>query len=798
LSWERLKGGLPEGIAGRPGIAISTANPERLWVIQETMDESKGGIFRSDNGGSSWKKINREHNLRQRAWYYSHIYAHPQDENTVYVLNTRFYRSIDGGKNFERINTPHGDDHDLWINPEHPNVMIESNDGGANISFNGGKTWTTQLNQPTAEMYRVAVDNQFPYRVYGAQQDNSTISVPSRTEGGITAKENWYAVGGGESGHIAVHPENPDIIFAGNYIGQITHLSRDQSHERNVVAYPQMHDGTAPRDIKYRFQWNAPIRISPHDPSILYHCSQYVHRSKDQGQSWEVISPDLTTDNDSWQDIPGGPVQHDHTGVELYTTIFAFEESPHEAGVLWAGSDDGLLYISKDHGENWIDITPPMLPKNATINMIDLSTHGKGRALIAAYKYRENDFRPMLFLTDNYGEKWISLTQGKNGIPHNHFTRVVREDPARKGLLYAGTEYGMYISFDEGINWLPFQLNLPVTPVTDMLIKNKDLVIATQGRSFWIMDDLSPLHTWDRESPDNVHIFFEPSIAFRSQLGQPSGDHTPETPPDGVVFYFYLGESYEDGDTISLSIVDERNQYSVIYSTHPDTNKGELKLEAQKGLNRFIWNMRFKAPKVEEGSVFSLARIRGPKAPPGEYKSILYAGQQFGQSFRIMKDPRWECTDSDLQDQYKLTWRCHKLLENIHNDIGELRNLREQLKTLSQRKDIKNLDLSISINDILEKIDKQEKLLIQTKSESGQDPINYPSMIDDQVAYLYSVVNGQDGKPTMGCYQRFDDLEIDYRIKRKPYVEIINNINQLNQALIEKGVSIISQKVVRP
>ncbi|MDH3650972.1 MAG: glycosyl hydrolase, partial [Saprospiraceae bacterium] len=444
--WTRIKGGLPEGIVGRGGIAISPANPDRIWVIQEAKDEKKGGLYRSDDSGKTWSRINRDHNLRQRAWYYNHVTAHPTDENTLFIMNVRFHKSIDGGKNFETIRTPHGDNHALWINPDHPEIMVEGNDGGACVTLNGGKTWSTQYNQPTAEFYRVTVDDQFPYRVYGAQQDNSTISVPSRNEDALDPIANWQSVGGGESGHIAVDPRDPNHVYAGTYIGQIDRTEKDKGLRHDIMSYPQMHDGTPPRNIKYRFQWNAPIRISPHNPDIVYHCSQFVHKSTDQGNTWETISPDLTTNNDAHQDIPGGPVQHDHTGVELYGTIFAFEESPHAPGELWAGSDDGLLYISKDHGTNWKDITPKILPPEGTINCIELSPHAAGRALLAVYKYRDNDRRPFIFLTNNYGQDWKLLTPGTNGITNNHFTRVVREDPIRKGLIYVGTELGMFVS----------------------------------------------------------------------------------------------------------------------------------------------------------------------------------------------------------------------------------------------------------------------------------------------------------------------------------------------------------------
>ncbi|MFA9453635.1 MAG: WD40/YVTN/BNR-like repeat-containing protein, partial [Candidatus Aminicenantaceae bacterium] len=437
-TWKRLEGGLPDGVVGRVGIAVSPVNPDRVWVIQEAEDEKKGGIHMSEDAGETWKRINRDHNYRQRAWYYTRIFADPQNEHTVYVLNTGFYKSLNGGQEFQRIRTPHGDNHCLWINPNDPDIMIQSNDGGSNVTFNGGRSWSTQMNQPTAEIYRVTVDNRFPYRVYGDQQDNSSISILSQ---GRPSQE-FYSVGGGESGHIAVDPRDPDVIYAGNYIGIITRLDRKNGHSKRIDAYPELADGIAPRDLKYRFQWNFPIRISPHDPDVLYITSNHVHRSRDQGLTWDVISPDLTYDIDAYLDRPGGPIQHDTTGVETYCTIFAFEESPQEPGVLWAGSDDGRVHVSRDNGGSWQEVTPKDMPKEGTVNMFDISPTQPGRVLMAVYRYRDNDFRPYIFRTDNYGKSWDLLTDGKNGIPADHFVRVVREDPDREGLLYAGTEFG--------------------------------------------------------------------------------------------------------------------------------------------------------------------------------------------------------------------------------------------------------------------------------------------------------------------------------------------------------------------
>lgn len=771
-NWQKLEGGLPTGIGGRVGVAVSPANADRIWMIREMKEEKKGGIYRSDDGGKSWTKVNREHKLRQRAWYYSRIFADPQDENTVYVLNTSMYKSIDGGQNFSRISTPHGDNHCLWINPHDTDIMIESNDGGANVSYNGGKSWSTQFNQPTPEFYRLSIDNQFPYRLYAAQQDNSTISVPSNSPGGITPLQHWKGVGGGESGHIAIDPRDPNVIYAGNYIGRIDRTDLSKGFSRNVTHYPQMHDGQAGRDIKYRFQWNAPIRLSPHNPDRLYHCSQYVHVSEDGGKSWDIISPDLTTNTDAWQNIPGGPVQHDHTGVELYTTIFAFEESPINEGELWAGTDDGRIHISIDNGEEWNEITPPNMPEFGTVNMIELSPHQEGRAFVAVYRYRDNDFRPYIFKTDDYGTKWELLTEG-NGIPERHFVRVVREDPVRKDLLYAGTEYGMYISFDGGNNWQPFQQNLPPTPITDMQIKNGDLVLASQGRGFWIMDDLSPLQQFDPSVEEKIAHLYAPRPAYRSQMRGFRGGNAPKSAPNGAVFHLNIISKPGKKDTIKLEVYDKFGKLISAMSSHP--TKGESTLKLKKGLNRIVWNMRGERPKLVKGSFMSLADTRGPKLPPDTYQLVMKAmGEEETHGFQILKDPRWDASLKDLKEQYELALEVRELLNSSHEAIRNIRSIRSQCLDIAKRAKVSGAAESLMdhAQSLSKKLTTLEEKLIQTQNESGQDPINYPSKIDDQIAYLYSVVNAQDASPTLGCYERFEDLKEELQ----PYLDELKDI----------------------
>lgn len=796
-NWSKLEGGLPKGVVGRIGIAVSPVKPNRVWVQIEAQDETKGGLYLSENGGESFSRVNREHNIRQRAWYYSRIYADPKNENTVYVLNTSFMRSIDAGKTFSRIGVPHGDTHVLWINPDNPEVMIQGNDGGACISVNGGRTWSSQNNQPTAEFYRLTLDQQFPYRLYAAQQDNSTISVPSKFDAALSPQEQWYSVGGGESGHIAVDPRNPNLVYAGNYIGQITRSDLSRGYRKDVVAYPQMHDGQAPRDIRYRFQWNAPIRLSPHNPDILYHCSQYVHRSKDGGYTWEVISPDLTTNNGAYHDIPGGPIQHDHTGVELFTTIFAFEESPLVAGELWAGSDDGLVHLSRDNGATWKNITPPLLPKNATVNHIALSTHAAGRAFIAVHKYRENDFRPFIFMTEDYGQTWKLLTDGVNGIANDHWVRVVLEDPNRKGLLYAGTEYGLHFSLDEGKNWQSLQQNLPHTPIADLAVKNKDLVVATHGRSFWILDDLSPLYTLSLEN-EQTPILFAPRPAYRTQLTNFRVPGGPDRAPNGALLYFNIPKNISDTATVTLTIFDPQGKARRVFSNYP--KKGQEQLDTRKGLNRLEWDLSYEAPELQDNSYFSLADTGPIKAPTGNHKVVLtYMGKNYEQTLAVLKDPRWSQTDADLQAQYDLTMQVKTLLNECHNTIGALRSVRRQIKDALEKarsfkpESVKKLE-SVA-NPLIEDLTKLEQLLIQTQSESGQDPINYPPKLDDQIAYLYSIVNDQDDRPTQGSYTRFEDLKNALAPLKITYEQLKNKaLNDVNRVLSDNKLQMIMAK----
>ena len=794
-----LDNGLPSGVLGRIAVSVSPANPDRVWSLIVTADD-KSGLYRSDNGGEQWRHVSQDHRLTTRGWYYTHVHAHPTDPNIVFVNNVYFLRSIDGGTNFDRLRTPHGDNHDLWINPLSPEIMIQANDGGANVSLDGAATWSTQHNQPTAEFYRVTVDNQFPYRVYGAQQDNSTISIPSWASSGLTPQQLWYDVAGGESGHIAVNPDDPDIVYAGNYIGRIDRYDRRSDSSRNVVIYPQMQDGTAPRHLKYRFQWNAPIRISRHHPEVIYHTSNHVHRSRDSGMSWETISPDLTRNEEVKQEIPGGPVQHDHTGVEVFNTIFAFEESPLTAGELWAGADDGLVHLSRDAGASWNEITPAQMEIDSTVNAVSVSHHAPGRAYLAVQRYRMDDFRPYVWKTDDYGQTWTLLTDGHNGIPDDHPIRAVAEDPDRAGLLYAGSEFGLFVSFDDGAHWQSLQLNLPVTPITDLVVHQQDLVVATQGRSFWILDNLTPLHQLSQQIAESASHLFAPRDTYRIQrMARFRGAKGPDQPDRGATIFHWLAD--EPIEPIQLEILDAGGRSVGTFQSGSDAKsnseeepfsasfkKKEQTLPAQRGMNRFVWNLRQDGPDLVEGSWFSLAYTGGYFVLPGSYRVRLTVGDETQEkSFEVLKDPRMtSVSQEDLVAQNELIEEVIASLEEVHTAIRALREVRRQVQDLTGRLERSGYEGPWQEKGVAieKRLDEIEAELIQTQVETHQDLINHPPRLDDQLAYLYSQVYGAYGRPTAGSYERLEDLRQQIAPKLASLRQIWKTeIDDLNRAL---------------
>ncbi|HEX4604014.1 MAG TPA: glycosyl hydrolase [Candidatus Angelobacter sp.] len=683
-TWKQLTGhGLPEGTLGRIGVAVAYSG-NRVWALVEA---EKGGLFRSDDGGDTWTLTNSDRQYRQRAFYYTHVFADPRNADGVYVLNTGMYRSNDGGKSFRPIRVPHGDNHGLWIDPNDPNRMIESNDGGANVSTNGGASWTAQTGQPTAQFYHVIADNRFPYYVYGSQQDNSSVGIASAAPGGID-RTSWYAVGGGESGYIAPDPRDPEIVYAGSYGGEITRYDHRTEQNKNVTPWPINPIGAAADAQKYRFQWTEPIVFSPHDPKALYFAAQVLFKSTDEGTTWQIISPDLTRNEKSKQVASGGPITKDNTGVEVYDTIFSVVESPVQKDLIWTGSDDGLVQLTTDGGKNWTNVTPKAMPEWGTVSMIEASAYNAGTAYVSVQRHKMDDLAPYIFKTTDFGKTWTSLT---NGIPADAFVHAVREDKKRKGLLYAGTERGVFFSWDDGVSWQSLQGNLPVSPVYDLITHGNDLVVATHGRAFWALDDLSPLQQYKPEmANEEVHLY-APSAANHTQFGGGfgGGGERGENPPSGAVIYYSLkmalkkpgekkpedkkpeaaapantasAEGKEPGQAqasnapvppktsaptggstdetkakaapITLEILDQKGQ--VVRKYPPKTQPGEAAgddegfgrppergLPTEAGLNRFVWDMRYEGATRVPRSPLWAGSTDGPHAVPGKYQVRL-------------------------------------------------------------------------------------------------------------------------------------------------------------------------------
>jgi photosystem II stability/assembly factor-like uncharacterized protein len=763
--------GLPKGVKGKIGVAVSPAKPDRVWAIVEA---EEGGVFRSDDGGKTWRRLNEDRRLRQRAWYYSHIYADPKDPETVYVLNVQFLKSVDGGKSFDRtISVPHGDNHDLWIDPHNPLRMINANDGGANVTYNGGLSWTDQ-DQATAQFYHVTVDNQFPYHVYGAQQDNSTVGMASRTTGLGIDRPDWYPVGGCESGYIAVRPDDPNIVFAGCYGGVLTRYDKRTKQAQTISVWPENPIGAGAADLKYRFQWTYPIVISPHDPNVLYAAGNHVFKSTDEGLSWQVISPDLTRNDKSKQGPSGGPITKDNTSVEYYNTIFALAESPLQPGLLWAGSDDGRIQISRNGGTSWEEVTPKDLPEWALISIIEASPHDPATAYVAATRYKLDDFKPYLYTTNNYGKTWKKIT---TGIPDDEYTRVVREDPHRKGLLYAGTEKGVHVSFDDGEHWQSLQLNLPAVPIHDLVVhlREKDLVVATHGRSFWILDDLTPLHEiTDDTAKADVHLF---KVGHTYRMGGASvsrpGLSLGKNPPSGTVIYYYFKE--KPNDEVKLDILDESGALITSFTTQakaeeqPADETSEFfggdrrpaKVPAEAGMNRFVWDWRYPDAKTVPGALLWAGSTRGPRAGPGQYQVRLsVGGKTLTQPFEIQKDPRIKTTPAEFKEQFDLLMKIRDKVSEAHEAVNTIREVQKQVDDLTNRlKDHPGAKtVAEAAKTLTEKLTAIEQEIIQTKIKSSQDALNYPIKLNNKLAALASAVASADAKPTKQSYDVFNEL----------------------------------------
>src|SRR5262245_13468322 len=770
--------GGPKGVAlGRIGVAVSPANPERVWAIIEAED---GGVFRSDNGGGNWVKVNESRNLRQRAWYYTHIFADPKSADTVYVLNTGFYKSVDGGRTYTAIQPPHGDNHDLWIAPDDPNRMINSNDGGANVTFDGGRTWSEQ-DQATAQFYRVALDNDFPYHVYGAQQDNSTVKIVSRTTGGGITVKDWEETAGSESGWVQPSPKDSNIVFGGNYGGLLERLDHRTGQERDINVWPDNPMGWGAEGMKYRFQWNFPILFSPHDPNVLFTAGNVLFKTTNEGQNWQIISPDLTRNDKSKLGPSGGPITKDNTSVEYYCTIFALSESPVQKGVIWAGSDDGLVHVSRNGGGGWENTTKniPGLPEWIQINSIEASPHDAATAYFAATLYKSDDFRPYLYKTSDYGKTWKKIT---TGIPDNAFTRVIREDPGRRGLLYAGTETGMFVSFDDGEKWQSLQLNLPAVPITDLVIhkREKDLVAATQGRAFWVLDDLTVLHQVAAASHVDAYPY-EPDDAYPLAGGRGGGGEGPgsgaggQNPSAGAVIYYYLKN--KPAGEVTLEFLDSAGKSIRKFSSRASEGQapaapageeegffgggGPRRAPSAAGLNRFVWDFRYADATRFPGLIMWSANTAGPRAVPGIYQVKLNVdGKTLTQSFEVKKDPRLETTPADFAKQLDLLLKVRDKFSETSEAVLQIRDARKQIDDITNR--LKDQPTGKTIADAAKtlkaKLAAIEEELYQTKNQSNQDPLNYPIRLNNKLAALNGVVGSADAAPTDQAYAVYEEL----------------------------------------
>jgi photosystem II stability/assembly factor-like uncharacterized protein len=783
-SWVSMTEGLPETL-GKTAVDVSPANPDRVWAMVEA--DPGGGLYRSDDSGESWSLVSEDWALRARPWYYNEVFADPQDENIVYVLSAPMMKSIDGGRTFSRVPTPHGDNHDLWINPEDNRVMINANDGGANVSFNGGGSWSTQGNQPTVQFYRVNTDNRFPYYVYGGQQDNSSVAIASWAPGGIGEKH-WYPVGGCESAIPGFDKDDPRYVYAGCYMGIMSEYDQTTATSRNTQAYPVMSAALQAREMKYRFNWSAPIVVSQFDPRTIYHGANVLLRSRDRGRSWEEVSPDLTRAQEEKLGYGGGPITNEGAGGEIYGTLAYVAESPLEEGLIWTGSDDGLVYLTRDGGELWTDVTPEGLPEGL-VNTVDPSPHDPAKAVIAFTRYKFDDFTPHAYLTEDYGESWRPIA---NGIGADHWVRVVREDPVRPGLLYAGTEGGVYVSFDDGGAWQPLQLDLPLTPVTDLQIQRQrnDLVASTSGWGFWVLDDLSVLQQAEDATGKPVHLFQNRDAYRAAGLGGGGGNgNTGENPPNGAVLDFYLQDAPED--TVTLEILTAEGELVRTFSTEPDSEAGEEELDLKEGMNRVVWNLRY--PDVYKvPDLYAFGSLQGRRVVPGTYTARLRVGDmEETAAVRVLKDPRLATTPAAYQEQDDLLRSIVRETEALHRGVVRLGDVRTQVKAILEKaeemdgtEEVKSLGTALA--DSLTMV---EDSLVQRKTYDGQTVLNAPSRINFQYIYLMGSVEGSDDGVNEGAREVLQDLNARWHALQSRLNDLLDRgVATFNAAVRAAGI----------
>ncbi len=790
-TWKKLTEGLPNSVMGKIGVAVSRANPKLVYAIIES---DEGGLYRSDDGGNSWRLINDERVLRTRSWYYMHIYADPSDENIVYVLNAPMMKSIDGGKTFSNIQVPHGDNHYLWINPSNSEVMINSNDGGANISFNSGRSWSTQKNQPTAQFYRVNVDNRFPYWVYGGQQDNSSVAIKSSTfSNGISWKD-WIAgVGGCETAYVAFDPDNPVLMYAGCYQGIINEYNLELDNTKDIMAYPSMGLGEPSDEQKYRFNWNAPILVSMHDPNVIYHAANKLLKTSDRGITWEEMGPDLTRNKQENLGPGGGPITNEGAGGEVYHTIYYVAESPHDKNIIYAGADDGLVHITTNGGQSWSNITPDM--EEGMINAIEVSPHDPATVYIAFNRYKFDDFRPYVLKSTNYGKSWKVYN---DGIEENSFVRVVREDLEVEGLLYAGTERGIYMSSNGGGTWVKWQRNLPIVPITDLKVHGNDLVVATQGRGFWIYDDLTPMHEFHSiEGTKDVHMFDvedNHKILFSAMRRQgPLG----KNPYYGTEIKYFIRD-IDDADSLKLNVEISNDNGDVLRSFSSDAKHKSNMIDLKEGYASIKWDgdvEGFVPPKGVMTPRGSDGYMSSYRVNPGKYSvKFTYGSYEKSSEFNILPDPRQSTSRGDFERKQELLIGIHTDIAEIYASLNKMQDARNQLSDLSKRVDLEKFSNIMDLAaETIKLIDKTESLLISPKQKTFQDVINFRNQLDAQMFDLLNTVDGNIPPITNGEISRYKDLNNKWLEVKKGFDEVINNVNQINNLIIKNSVPFISK-----
>ncbi len=800
LTWQKLSEGLPE-VMGKIGVSVSPADPNVVYAVIEAEGE-KGGVYRSNDGGKKWQQTTNNRVTVARAWYYIEIEADPQDVNTVYVLNSPLLRSIDGGKSFAPLPIPHIDIHDHWINPTNNQIMINANDGGGTISFNGGKTWSTQQNQPTAQFYRVQVDDRFPYYLYGGQQDNTSMAIASRTNFIGVGWKDWYAVAGGESAYLAFNPKDPETVYGTSIQGFITKFHVPTENNKSIQVYPELALGMIPKDMKYRFNWNPPLIWKPQDPSVMYFGAQKLLRTDDGGLSWTEISGDLTRNQIERQGPGGGPFTNEAAGGENYNTIMYIAASPHEDGTIYVGTDDGLVHITRNEGQSWSAVSPAGLGE-AIINSIDVSPHDPGTAYLVATKYKFDDHTPLIYKTSNYGVSWQRIT---GGIGAEDFTRAVREDHKVKGMLYAATERGLYISFNDGSYWHKMDLNMPPVPLTDLAIKDNDLIAATAGRGFWILDDLSALQQ-SKGAFSNNAMLYTPKPTIRYSSGGFGGIRFPnfgQNAPTGITLDYYL-PSEPDSAGIGLTIYNKAGEKLRSYSSIKDKSikprpggpPPPAVLPAKKGINRFTWDLRKETLSAVDRS-FIFGDLRGHSVAPGNYKAVLTSSKDTVETaMTLLADPNWNISQGEFDEQQSMLNRIDQQVNDIHQSITSMRSAKSQLKQyqdlLADKDQYK--ELTTMGDSIMAHIDEWEQSLLQTKTKTQQDIVNFTSRLGAEFMFLKSYIDNHDPRLTAGAKERMQDLEQRWSEQKSQLQNIIDQeLSEYNRLFKEQQVPAVILK----